>query len=630
VEAGFWDSPIEQVAMDFVNETRFGHPLGAWPLRVVRPRLLEGSIQQESPYVSEENTLTLTLSINVDVPPGSRIEVQTLRGVTFRGVDMKLAGDTGLSASQALVASSDFETTGSARGFVALETGPGTLQAGAKAKMEIYVTNGAAEQGPSSLCVEVTFESGTHDAILACPFAGLGVPGENYNGVTRGKDPLQIVSPRFSGSIIQTTPLVASSNMLTVTLTANSNLEPASTVTFSGLVGLSNVTEILAGDASEGSHFKKVALDLSQGVLVLEAVGNQPIMGNQPYEIVLHVVNGNFAQSDIKIEIAGDAMVSVTREFQPAVAAFPFAKIELARPGGSAFGISSGEQALRLVAPAFANAGQASWLMQQSNPLRQPFLAELLVTVRFNLNMPADSQLIFEGAGFELLDPFGLVNVSCFKKQAFAPHAEWDAAAHSFTLTLVDVLELGVAYEVVIKVALATTPAPKKNTHPLSARAVVKTHGSHDSRILPTHLDLLIDLGNRKPVFHLIRTQVLALQGEAFEDVVADHIGPAEPGVIHEAEQSVTFYVNVATGQCSGDGVAVSGNWMPAFAANEAPRIDAATGKLTFELKALAMLPLLEHQSCSFPFQVTLKDDGGTAFQGAGCREMSVPGTSRR
>ena len=186
--------------------------------------------------------------------------------------------------------------------------------------------------------------------------------GDRY-GISGGLAPLKVVVPAFSTKTIQqSTPVSgASNNEMTVTLRANYDLTTGgssdATVTITGLAGSeTDGSAILVSTCASNSLGTSGSWDQNTGTLIL-TVGTT-VAANTDCAITFTLTNptSDLTSPDVSVEAAlTDGSSSIGS----------IASAAMVKATGDRYGISGGLAPLKVVVPAFTQAGS----IQQSTPV---------------------------------------------------------------------------------------------------------------------------------------------------------------------------------------------------------------------------------------------------------------------
>lgn len=339
------------------SRTILGIEGGNIPLLIVEPEFSRHHIGQSSPIALQNNTITLTLQLNLELIQPSNFYI-TIDGLV---VDKIHSHETeplkGLFSSPQLTgASVVFE-------FLSNRTWPKD----SPIQLSFRITN-PSEPGESPI---LSLKVLSEDFSLH-PLA-LVVPHLPSFGVANGTDPMRIEVPQFSTlHMSQTSIFAGQTNVLTLSLATNVDImaESNSAITITGLDGalVSCLDDesmpdecVVKVDVSRNSaligaifcantiSFSTVSgqatgtFDEATGTLLLAVCqSNLPVVAGGIYQIDFEIVNPDLPQESPDISV----LASGTADFVAAAVAKP-------GPNASIFGLAGGKDPMRVVEATF-------------------------------------------------------------------------------------------------------------------------------------------------------------------------------------------------------------------------------------------------------------------------------------
>jgi ABC-type xylose transport system permease subunit len=405
-------------AMTQPNSALLGVINGANPLIIVVPTFGVKSIRQSTPVAGAANTMTVTLTANVNLEPTSVVTITGLTGAVATG-PITLAGTDAGRFSDGTTPSRGVWDNTAKKLTLTVHTGQ-TLTAATPYTFAFVVTNPGAAQDAATPNIAA---SGT-----ATFNAAMTQPNSALLGVINGANPLIIVVPTFSvKSIQQSTPVAGAANTMTVTLTANVNLEPTSVVTITGLTGAVATGPITlagtdAGRFSDGTTPSRGVWDNTAKKLTLTVQTGQTLTAATPYTFAFVVTNPGAAQDAATPSIAA----SGTATFDAAA---------MTKPGTALFGLANGYDPLLVVSalPTFRVA-----TIQQSTPVVNA-ANTMTVTLTANVDLGVGSLVTITGlTGAVATGPITLAGTDAgrFSNGATASRGAWDNTEKKLTLTV--------------------------------------------------------------------------------------------------------------------------------------------------------------------------------------------------
>jgi hypothetical protein len=425
VSATIGGSAKSAVAMTKPGTALFGLANGYDPLLVVSalPTFRVATIQQSTPVVNAANTMTVTLTANVDLGVGSLVTITGLTGAVATG-PITLAGtDAGRFSNGATASRGAWDDT-TKKLTLTVHTDL-ALVSGTPYTFTFPVTNPGAAQSSPAVSVSATIGGSAKSAVA------MTKPGTALFGVANGYDPLLVVVPTFrTANIGQSTPLAGAANTITVTIVTDVNLlhSGTSVVTITGLTGASATTGAIAlidkGNDGEtvfwdGITQGKGAWDDSQKKLTLTVFTGQTLTAATPYTFAFVVTNPGAAQDAATPNIAA----SGTATFNAA----------MTQPNSALLGVINGANPLIIVVPTF---GVKS--IRQSTPVAGA-ANTMTVTLTANVNLEPTSVVTITGlTGAVATGPITLAGTDAgrFSDGTTPSRGVWDNTAKKLTLTV--------------------------------------------------------------------------------------------------------------------------------------------------------------------------------------------------
>jgi len=416
----WWSSistPVPREDMDASTDDALGVVSGATPLFLIDPEFVTKTVGQSNPLTRSSNVITLTLEANCDIIAGSLITVDRLRG---SATNDNPAIELFLSDPDAFEPTGDWDQSS---GIIIVTVAGNGTRAFTPYEISFYVTNPSNAGGPDTTRVRgFVFESpfGPDSTVVT---ASVTMDQSTYDalGVSGGGRAMYRVTPELTTKIAsQTFPFTGGSNNHTFTFQANCDLRAGTTITIDGLTGTQSPTISVFPSLFQLEYWSQATGD------VVVSLTSDTVQANE-YALLVQTVNQATARSpllyhNIEAEIpsegghplseGGDSPSEIARTFMDI-------------PSGTIFGVSEGDQSLRIVVPSFSTlrAAQSSPLTGASN--------ELTVTLQYSYGMPVGSTVTISGLN-------GTASTSLSLESAVLPTttSSWDPATGVLVVTL--------------------------------------------------------------------------------------------------------------------------------------------------------------------------------------------------
>ena len=355
----------------------FGVTGGANPLLVVEPTFNVKSIQQNTPLSGSTNTITVTLTANIDLADGSSVTILGLTGSQTNDASLTVTSTSGLLGVTG--------TWTKAEGKLVLTAEAGGTSAGAACEVKFNLMNSAQQQSSLAVSVVAAIKDGSSNSVGSIAQAAMTKPGTTLYGVANGADPLTVEVPAFSvKSIQQNTPLSGSTNTITVTLTANIDLADGSSVTILGLTGSQTNDASLTVTSTSGLLGVTGTWTKAEGKLVLTAEAGGTSAG-AACEVKFNLMNSAQQQSSLAVSV----VAAIKDGSSNSVGSI--AQAAMTKPGTTLYGVANGADPLTVEVPAFSVKS-----IQQSST-SPGALNSITITLTTNFNLPDGSTVTILG-----------------------------------------------------------------------------------------------------------------------------------------------------------------------------------------------------------------------------------------
>ena len=303
------------------------------------------SIRQKNPMPNVDNTFTVSLTADCNIPLGSTV---TIRGLTNQQTED--SASLAVTSTGNLLGTSGVWTQSTGTGILVL-TVQGSGLASGQPYSVTFVLRNVDISFANSLATDVsaTIVDGSGASQGSIARVALTKPSLSLYGVSWGTDPGRILRPSISRKIIQqSTPGSGVTNKIVLSLAINYNLATGSTVTVTGLTGSQTADSASLAVTSTGNRLgTSGAWTRTSGTLVLTAASGGMEVGND-YEVTFVLTNPLSAQAS--------PAVSVSAEVQDGsgYVVGPIASVALAKSTGTLYGVSLGSEPLKVVVPSFS------------------------------------------------------------------------------------------------------------------------------------------------------------------------------------------------------------------------------------------------------------------------------------
>jgi hypothetical protein len=243
-----WVSAVE---VQKSNETAVGVASGETPLFVIVPVLPTKWMDQRFVMLSATNPITVTITANCDIRPGSTVTLTELTGTDTDVTDLhiiKAMYDT--TAHEILETDSWDPASGQ---LVMNVIGDGMLF-DTPVIFTFWVKNGGTEQTTPGPSAEATIKSESEVFTFTSPLSSdnFDMPDDTLYFY----QPLHLMNNPITGrNVSQNNPLTMGSNMITVEIYSVADLLIDSTITLVGLTGLDSSGDIKAADGNSAHSY---------------------------------------------------------------------------------------------------------------------------------------------------------------------------------------------------------------------------------------------------------------------------------------------------------------------------------------------------------------------------------------
>ena len=445
---------IASAAMIKPGTTVFGVADGANPLEVVVPTFSIKTIQQGTPVSSRNNTITVTLKANYDLPDTSTVTISGLTGsITDDSASLNITStDNRLGTTAAWTKST---------GTLLLTAENGGPVGQTAYTVTFVLTNPAQSQESPGVSVMAEI-SGNLGTLVEKAMVKTGQP---LYGVSAGYDPLKVLVPEITvKSIEQLTPVAGTTNTLTVTLNVNYDLATGSKVTISGLTGsqtsqtASLSIAVTAGSLSSSVLGSTGGFD-SQNLVLTAASPNSPSSGID-YTVAFNLVNGASSQGSPTIQISASIVDTFSAPLLD-ISATNMTK----NSAGTREGVAGGAEALYIIEPAFTVKS-----IRQFQPLTN-IENTIKVTITTNCNFRAGS--VIELTDLKVIQTAaGCLTLSGPSSDSFKQCAQWDRSEGTLQMTVESVISSGSPYSFIFVLRNADA---EQDARDVQIRGSVKT-----------------------------------------------------------------------------------------------------------------------------------------------------------
>ena len=498
---GGHDSLVESLTLVAATGDLMGVTGGAGPLLLVAGEFQDGGVGQSSPLVSSSNTITVNITGSVDIAAGSTITITGLTGT------QTVNGTLAVTSSPADVFTSNEGTWAESTGTLTLTVASGGLSAGTTCTVSFEVQNGDSAQGNArTVVISGTVEVGTHDSAIGDHT--LTSDTGDLMGVTGGAGPLLLVAGEFQdGGVGQSSPLVSSSNTITVNITGSVDIAAGSTITITGLTGTQTVNGTLAVTSSPADVFtsNEGTWAESTGTLTL-TVASGGLSAGTTCTVSFEVQNGDSAQGNARTVVISGTVEVGTHDSA-------IGDHTLTSDTGDLMGVTGGAGPLLLVAGEFQDGGvgQSSPLVSSSNTIT--------VNITGSVDIAAGSTITITGlTGTQTVN--GTLAVTSSPADVFTSNeGTWAKSAGTLTLTVASGgLSAGTTCTVSFEVQNGDSAQGNARTVVISGTVEV---GTHDSAIGNHTLtsdtgDLMGVTGGAGPLLLAMGTFVVKDIGQSF------------------------------------------------------------------------------------------------------------------
>ena len=461
VEVGTHDSAIGDHTLTSDTGDLMGVTGGAGPLLLVAGEFQDGGVGQSSPLVSSSNTITVNITGSVDIAAGSTITITGLTGT------QTVNGTLAVTSSPADVFTSNEGTWAESTGTLTLTVASGGLSAGTTCTVSFEVQNGDSAQGNArTVVISGTVEVGTHDSAIGDHT--LTSDTGDLMGVTGGAGPLLLVAGEFQdGGVGQSSPLVSSSNTITVNITGSVDIAAGSTITITGLTGTQTVNGTLAVTSSPADVFtsNEGTWAESTGTLTL-TVASGGLSAGTTCTVSFEVQNGDSAQGNARTVVISGTVEVGTHDSA-------IGDHTLTSDTGDLMGVTGGAGPLLLVAGEFQDGGvgQSSPLVSSSNTIT--------VSITGSVDIAAGSTITITGlTGTQTVN--GTLAVTSSPADVFTSNeGTWAKSTGTLTLTVASGgLSAGTTCTVSFEVQNGDSAQGNARTVVISGTVEVGTHDS--------------------------------------------------------------------------------------------------------------------------------------------------------
>jgi len=315
VETAEFGAQIPVGNMLAANETRLAVSDTAAPLRVFSPMFVVRDSGQSLPLADASNMLTVTLLTNCDMAASSEVTLSGLVGTQTANGDLNVTSSpAGVFGASGIWSRAD--------GVLRLVAGPDGLMRNTTYVVSFFVRNGATPQAAPYVNVsgvatvadvpDALGASQEHNYSAPVHAEGLRAANESRLSVPDTAAPLGFFHPVFPVKrAAQSSPLLAASNLITLTLQPNCDIHGESTLTLSGLLGTQPPSAAAASPEAlnvscdpAGAFAPSGAWDADNGTLVLLVTAGG-LLRNTSYALSFWVRNGDSEQPAQVLDVEG-------------------------------------------------------------------------------------------------------------------------------------------------------------------------------------------------------------------------------------------------------------------------------------------------------------------------------------
>jgi len=473
IETGVQTAPVIIRSVEVRSESLLSVPRGTEPLLMIEPNFTARAVGHSSSLALASNIISVSLQANCDLETASLITVSGITGsATVSTQSLRFWSEP---AGLFMEPEADWNQTS---GSLIIIVSSLPILANTSYVVEFEIRNGNIEQNAPSISVAATIEAGPLDAPVY--FKTMTIPPVyDLLGVINGSNPMQIVEPRFIvKSIGQSNPLVAASNLISVTFQSNCDLAPMSNFTISGLSGSATAdTMSMHTDtpyfATTPGGFLSAWSDwrMADGNLTL-LVGSNSTSSYTTYIIEFEITNGVVVQ-DWQVVILSALVEGGTFDA-------PIYEKVMNVSNAAAVGVPNGNNPMLLFEPRLVirNIGQSNPLASASNTLT--------ITVQPNCDISPHSNISFyglQGTQTPSTTRLSFTSNTSFFSESWS---SWDMDSGNFTL-VVGSTGIPVWQTSVIEFEVQNNRHEQPDVM-VFARAQIEA-GRSDSRVLPSVMD---------------------------------------------------------------------------------------------------------------------------------------------
>jgi len=321
-------SPVPSANLTGANESRLSVEDTAGPLHIFAPIFEVKSAGQSLPLIDASNMVSITLATNCDFAEGSTVTLTGLTETSPTTNGNTTNGTLSVTSSPQLTFVSGAGAWDQEQGELVLTVGPASLLRNTTYKVSFWVQNPAEPQAAPDVTVEGVVEIvDAVDAMGVYHAATYNAPvhprlldpaNESRLSVDDTAAPLMVFAPTFpTKKIGQSMPLVAASNLISVTIQSNCDFAEDSYITISGLTGtqapaafpsdqtLANLSVTsMPHNTFKGNAGGVGVWNETEGTLVV-TVGADKVLKNTTYLLSFWVRNGDTEQPAPVITISG-------------------------------------------------------------------------------------------------------------------------------------------------------------------------------------------------------------------------------------------------------------------------------------------------------------------------------------